>query len=210
MGAAGLMNHFPCLVVRGIANYADSNKNDDWQNYAVTAAATYTKEPLSIMRNMEYLICVLPVIRAINPSRSTTSTLAGLLGQSAHWTSGLHSWMVRLNRAGSYCSFNLQVILYSWRRFTRICQIPLSWRTTGASIKETLPPLRSSIGFARDEIVCLMPQNTGWRSNILRRSWSWKMETTWQTDFQHCLVTRHARPLTNDTCLSVGRTWPKL
>ncbi|KID95704.1 Pfs, NACHT and Ankyrin domain protein, partial [Metarhizium majus ARSEF 297] len=28
MEAAGLMNHFPCLVIRGICDYADSHKND--------------------------------------------------------------------------------------------------------------------------------------------------------------------------------------
>ncbi|KAJ9642937.1 hypothetical protein H2199_004459 [Coniosporium tulheliwenetii] len=30
MEAAGLMNNFPCLVIRGISDYADSHKNDDW------------------------------------------------------------------------------------------------------------------------------------------------------------------------------------
>jgi hypothetical protein len=31
MGAAGLMNNFPCLVIRGICDYADSHKNKRWQ-----------------------------------------------------------------------------------------------------------------------------------------------------------------------------------
>lgn len=31
MEAAGLMNSFPCLVVRGICDYADSHKNKRWQ-----------------------------------------------------------------------------------------------------------------------------------------------------------------------------------
>ncbi|KAH6877239.1 hypothetical protein B0T10DRAFT_609949 [Thelonectria olida] len=43
MEAAGVMNTFPCLVIRGICDYADSYKNDQWQNYAAaTAAATTT------------------------------------------------------------------------------------------------------------------------------------------------------------------------
>ncbi|UKZ56864.1 hypothetical protein TrVGV298_010709 [Trichoderma virens] len=33
MEAAGLMNNFPCLVVRGICDYADSSKNKDWQEF---------------------------------------------------------------------------------------------------------------------------------------------------------------------------------
>ncbi|KAK0721573.1 Pfs, NACHT and ankyrin domain protein [Lasiosphaeria miniovina] len=46
MEAAGLMNHFPCLVVRGICDYADSHKNDRWQRYASATAAAYAKELL--------------------------------------------------------------------------------------------------------------------------------------------------------------------
>jgi len=30
MEAAGLINDFPCLVIRGICDYADSHKNKDW------------------------------------------------------------------------------------------------------------------------------------------------------------------------------------
>ncbi|KAI0965301.1 Pfs, NACHT and ankyrin domain protein [Xylaria arbuscula] len=47
MEAAGLMNHFPCLVVRGICDYADSHKNDQWQPYASATAAAFGKELLS-------------------------------------------------------------------------------------------------------------------------------------------------------------------
>lgn len=46
MEAAGLMDHFPCLVVRGICDYADSHKNDRWQPYAAAVAAAFTKELL--------------------------------------------------------------------------------------------------------------------------------------------------------------------
>jgi nucleoside phosphorylase len=43
MEAAGLMNSFPCLVIRGICDYADSHKNKRWQAYAVATAAAYAK-----------------------------------------------------------------------------------------------------------------------------------------------------------------------
>ncbi|EWZ28531.1 hypothetical protein FOZG_17744 [Fusarium oxysporum Fo47] len=43
MEAAGLMNHFPCLVIRGICDYSDSHKNKEWQGYAALAAAAYAK-----------------------------------------------------------------------------------------------------------------------------------------------------------------------
>ncbi|GKT65304.1 LOW QUALITY PROTEIN: G-protein beta WD-40 repeats containing [Colletotrichum tofieldiae] len=43
MEAAGLINHFPCLVIRGICDYSDSHKNKDWQGYAAMTAAAYAK-----------------------------------------------------------------------------------------------------------------------------------------------------------------------
>ncbi|KAK8208947.1 hypothetical protein M8818_003910 [Zalaria obscura] len=49
MEAAGLMNRFPCLVIRGISDYADSHKNDSWQPYAAATAAAYAKELLGVI-----------------------------------------------------------------------------------------------------------------------------------------------------------------
>lgn len=49
MEAAGLMNDFPCLVIRGICDYADSHKNKRWQNYAAATAAAYAKELLRVV-----------------------------------------------------------------------------------------------------------------------------------------------------------------
>ncbi|KAL7815057.1 hypothetical protein V8C44DRAFT_325221 [Trichoderma aethiopicum] len=47
MEAAGMMNHIPCLVIRGICDYSDSHKNDEWQGYAAMTAAAYAKDLLS-------------------------------------------------------------------------------------------------------------------------------------------------------------------
>ncbi|KAK6511458.1 hypothetical protein TWF481_000374 [Arthrobotrys musiformis] len=49
MEAAGLMDQFPCIVIRGICDYADSHKNKRWQPYAASTAAAYAKELLSII-----------------------------------------------------------------------------------------------------------------------------------------------------------------
>lgn len=53
MEAAGLMNEFPCLVIRGICDYSDSHKNKHWQSYAALAAAAYAKELLSTIPVLE-------------------------------------------------------------------------------------------------------------------------------------------------------------
>jgi nucleoside phosphorylase len=53
MEAAGLMDSFSCLVIRGICDYADSHKNKRWQPYAAATAAAYAKELLRIIPAQE-------------------------------------------------------------------------------------------------------------------------------------------------------------
>ncbi|KAB8223289.1 purine and uridine phosphorylase [Aspergillus novoparasiticus] len=53
MEAAGLMNNFPCIVIRGICDYADSHKNKEWQEHAATVAAAFTKELLEYVQPSE-------------------------------------------------------------------------------------------------------------------------------------------------------------
>ncbi|KAL6788494.1 nucleoside phosphorylase domain-containing protein [Trichoderma sp. SZMC 28012] len=47
MEAAGVMNYFPCLVIRGICDYSDTHKNKQWHGYAAMTAAAYAKDLLS-------------------------------------------------------------------------------------------------------------------------------------------------------------------
>ncbi|KAL4901265.1 hypothetical protein BDW74DRAFT_187736 [Aspergillus multicolor] len=49
MEAAGIMDAFPCLVIKGICDYCDSHKNKRWQGYAAISAAAYAKELLSFI-----------------------------------------------------------------------------------------------------------------------------------------------------------------
>ncbi|KAK1252832.1 hypothetical protein MKX08_004019 [Trichoderma sp. CBMAI-0020] len=46
--AAGLMGHFPCVVIRGICDYADTHSNGVWRGYAAMTAAAYAKDLLRI------------------------------------------------------------------------------------------------------------------------------------------------------------------
>jgi nucleoside phosphorylase len=50
MEAAGMMNNLPCLVIRGICDYCDSHKNDNWHKYAALTAAAYARELLLVLR----------------------------------------------------------------------------------------------------------------------------------------------------------------
>ncbi|KAL4879454.1 hypothetical protein BJY04DRAFT_220050 [Aspergillus karnatakaensis] len=63
MEAAGIMDEIPCLVIRGICDYADTHKQDEGHYYAAAVAAAYCKvvicrvdseelEEASTMRNL--------------------------------------------------------------------------------------------------------------------------------------------------------------
>ncbi|KAJ5519835.1 Disease resistance protein [Penicillium fimorum] len=44
MEAAGALTDFPCMVIRGISDYCDSHKNDEWHGYAAAVAAAYARQ----------------------------------------------------------------------------------------------------------------------------------------------------------------------
>jgi nucleoside phosphorylase len=43
MEGAGLVKECPCLIIKGVCDYADSHKNKQWQNFAAATAASVTK-----------------------------------------------------------------------------------------------------------------------------------------------------------------------
>lgn len=51
----GLMDSFPCLVIRGICDYADSHKTKIWQPYAAATAAAYAKELLHVIPGQDVI-----------------------------------------------------------------------------------------------------------------------------------------------------------
>lgn len=62
MEAAGVMEVFHCLPIRGICDYSDSHKAKEWQRYAAGMAAAYATELLEVLpvsRNHTWTDCVL-------------------------------------------------------------------------------------------------------------------------------------------------------
>ncbi|KAK2777348.1 hypothetical protein FQN53_002264 [Emmonsiellopsis sp. PD_33] len=49
MEAAGMMTRLPVAVIRGISDFADGSKGDEWQAYAAVAAAAFAKEVLTVL-----------------------------------------------------------------------------------------------------------------------------------------------------------------
>lgn len=70
MEAAGLMNDFPCLVIRGICDYADSHNQKQWQPYAALTAATYARDLLLERPSLSSAVLP-PKIAAQNDNIST-------------------------------------------------------------------------------------------------------------------------------------------
>jgi len=53
MEAAGLMDDFPCVVIRGICDYSDAHKHKSWQPYSAVVAAAYAKDLLRVIQPHE-------------------------------------------------------------------------------------------------------------------------------------------------------------
>ncbi|KAM3531642.1 hypothetical protein NHJ13051_000707 [Beauveria bassiana] len=87
MEAGGLNSHFPCLVIRGICDYADTHKNQKWQGYAAMTAAAYAKDLLrripankleaekELSKQVEHANRILDVVQASVQSLHTSSHL---------------------------------------------------------------------------------------------------------------------------------------
>jgi nucleoside phosphorylase len=43
MEGAGIWDNLPCIIIKGVCDYADSHKNNMWQEYAAATAASCTK-----------------------------------------------------------------------------------------------------------------------------------------------------------------------
>ncbi|KAF3398131.1 Ankyrin repeat domain-containing protein 50 [Penicillium rolfsii] len=84
MEAAGLMDTFPCLVIRGICDYADSHKNKQWQEYAATTAAAYAKELLCMVHAVR--VSDAPAALLVNDIVHSRRVLAKLRGSSTWLT----------------------------------------------------------------------------------------------------------------------------
>jgi nucleoside phosphorylase len=86
MEAAGIMDVIPCLVIRGICDYADTHKQDGWHRYAAAVAAAYGKAILRKINGQD--VEVMGSMREVMEKRESR-ILNGPL-------SGLYSLLLRL------------------------------------------------------------------------------------------------------------------
>ncbi|KJK77342.1 hypothetical protein H634G_07081 [Metarhizium anisopliae BRIP 53293] len=91
--AAGLMSHFPCLVIRSIYNYADSHNNDEWRRYAAISAAAYAKDllyqiPVAAVQSQRRVSDILKA--AEDPAKS--DACASQARRRAKWRAASRIW----------------------------------------------------------------------------------------------------------------------
>jgi nucleoside phosphorylase len=101
MEAAGLMDNFPCVVIRGICDYSDTHKDDIWQGYAAATAAAYAKELLHIISPAKVM-------------HETTAAIVQTMGnrsQHSISTSRIHSVEGRRNRG--------MILIYDFTRLQK-------------------------------------------------------------------------------------------
>ncbi|KKZ68821.1 hypothetical protein EMCG_00985 [[Emmonsia] crescens] len=81
MEAAGTLTDFPCLVIRGISDYSDSHKNNEWHGYAAAAAAAYARQLFFHMPIHDMTSCVLSAESQTPPSSNETPISVDSLNQ---------------------------------------------------------------------------------------------------------------------------------
>ncbi|KAK5325159.1 hypothetical protein LTR93_004636 [Exophiala xenobiotica] len=91
MEAAGLMDTFPCLVIRGICDYADSHKSKVWQPYAAAAAAAYMKDLLRVVPS-QGIEKELKLVDVVDVSQITDAIRAEKQSNMMTWLSGVNFW----------------------------------------------------------------------------------------------------------------------
>ncbi|KAK6356063.1 hypothetical protein TWF718_000437 [Orbilia javanica] len=83
MEAAGITNQIPCLVIRGICDYADSHKNKLWQEYACATAAAYLGLLLSVFNQPDDLVgTLLESVPTTSSRKRTVSSELDLLDRN--------------------------------------------------------------------------------------------------------------------------------
>jgi len=114
MEAAEIQETLPGLIIRGISDYADSHKNDDWQPYATAMAAAYMKVLLLSIPESEMACEIFSVAEKIRgPTIAITNALsrtkleqilegrANTFGQRLNWRDSIIDLLKLLHQNSS-------------------------------------------------------------------------------------------------------------
>jgi nucleoside phosphorylase len=88
MEAAGIMNQYPCLIIRGICDYSDSHKSKDWQGYAAMVAAAYAKDLLGEIQKTRKAHIITTEIETDGNVRNRTKLALSMQSDESNRTEG--------------------------------------------------------------------------------------------------------------------------
>lgn len=117
MEAAGVVDQTHCLVIRGIANYADSHKNQTWQPYAAGAAAAFARE---------LLLTIQPSVVAQLGTIAATAVQATDPSLGGQPESGNVYWMIPRNTNTLFTGRAHILEKLSQRLEPQFCSLPMS------------------------------------------------------------------------------------
>lgn len=190
MEAAGLMNHFPCLVIRGICDYADSHRNDRWQRYAAATAAAYARDLLEHVP-VQDVRAAQKALDALNQSQYFASDLGLDTPDYGMFLSSLFGEAVWLTVLAFQCHFRHHLSGAQWnhQRLVRVPNNDAPFSAVGLDVESTYPigvpgqkvrvalfsppsghslapvvhDLRSSVG---EQLLQLSSGNTSWNNDL--------------------------------------------
>ncbi|KAL6701697.1 hypothetical protein J3F84DRAFT_392180 [Trichoderma pleuroticola] len=100
--AAGLMNDFPCLVIRGICDYADSHKDEAWQEYAAAVAAAFAKDLLFVVptQELKQMPTIKVLLRIDGQLKEVSKAVNNLSSNQSYQTDqGILDWLTPIDYA---------------------------------------------------------------------------------------------------------------
>jgi len=184
MEAAGLMDSFACLVVRGICDYSDSHKYKGWQRYAAATAAAYAKHLLcNIPGDVDARDTILPGLasKSHQPMGNNTALPYRLLPE---YTTSLDETTGRLGDGGERKSPAMNPWILSCRYWPEeYCgmwedtMIPTTCRRSQRCVRRCWGELKvilarskpDSLGSRRGLVSSPLPINTMFKSNFPSR-----------------------------------------
>ncbi|KAH7176990.1 hypothetical protein EDB81DRAFT_940795 [Dactylonectria macrodidyma] len=105
MEAAGLVISFPCVIIRGICDYADLHKNKAWQEHAAAVAAALAKELLSMVPADE--VKQMATIKDLDHRLEKISIVVNQLDARNHGQEhqSVMSWLTPVNYGPQYSDY---------------------------------------------------------------------------------------------------------
>ncbi|KAJ4267504.1 hypothetical protein NW762_003611 [Fusarium torreyae] len=101
MEGAGVWDEIPCIIVKGVCDYADGHKNKDWQNFAAATAASVAKALIEMYPKTDK-----PGKQVARPGDDDDGGRATVSGPVFHGTASGNNIVTGIHSTGGTQTFN--------------------------------------------------------------------------------------------------------